>query len=202
MSYTYVSLFSGAGGLDIGLERAGLRATSLCEIEESFCDTLEANAGWEHCDGSMYFKNTVIHNRDIKELDVSDLLANQKTVDLVVGGPPCQAFSSSGKQLSVLDSRGALIHEFVRTIAEIKPKMFLFENVRGLITARDTEGNPGGVIKDVICQLEEVGYSVRACLLNAADYGGFQRRVRCFLIGSASGVAPQVPEPTHSKKGG
>ena len=126
-------------------------------------------------------------------------MVNHKTVDLVVGGPPCQAFSSSGKQLSVLDSRGTLVHEFVQKIDEIKPKVFLFENVRGLVTARNTEGNPGGVIKDIISQLEELGYSVRATLLNAADYGSYQRRVRCFLIGSSAGLAPEIPEPTHSK---
>jgi DNA (cytosine-5)-methyltransferase 1 len=200
VSYKYISLFSGAGGLDLGLERAGLSAISLCEIEKSFCDTLEVNAGWKHIDGRTYFENALIHNGDIKELSTTDLMANQKTIDLVVGGPPCQAFSSSGKQLSVLDSRGELVHEFVQKVAEIKPKVFLFENVRGLVTARNAEGIPGGVIKDIICQLEEIGYSVRATLLNAADYGGFQRRVRCFLIGSSAGLAPEIPEPSHSKK--
>ena len=199
MSYKYVSLFSGAGGLDIGLERAGLNAISLCEIEKSFCASLKENAGWKHVDGKSYFEGSLILNCDVRELSVSDLVAKDETVDLVVGGPPCQAFSSSGKQLSVLDPRGALVHEFVRVISEIKPKVFLFENVRGLVTARDKEGQPGGVIKDIINQFEDIGYSVRATLLNSADYGSFQRRVRCFLIGSSAGAAPEIPERTHSK---
>lgn len=201
MSFKYISLFSGAGGLDIGLERAGLEAISLCEIEKSFCETLKQNAGWEHVDGKTYFQNAHIFNHDIRDLNARDFVSNHQTVDLVVGGPPCQAFSSSGKQLSVLDSRGELVHEFVRFISEIKPRVFLFENVRGLVTARDKHGNPGGVIRDVIDQLEDIGYSVRATLLNSADFGGYQRRVRCFLVGSSAGLAPEFPQPTHSKNG-
>ena len=199
MKYNYVSVFSGAGGLDIGLERAGLKAISLCEIEKSFCETLEVNAKWTHVDGHNYFKKTKIINKNILDVSITELTRGEKEIDLVVGGPPCQAFSSSGKQLSVLDPRGSLIHKFVETVGLLKPKVFLLENVRGLVTARDKDGKPGGVIKDIILQLEELGYSVRAGLLNAADYGWYQRRVRCFLIGSKKGIAPELPVPTHSK---
>jgi len=201
MTTQYVSLFSGAGGLDIGLERAGFEAVSLCEIESVFCRTLSANQSWAHGDGRKYLSNATILNADIRDVRAEDLSIG-KRIDLVVGGPPCQAFSSSGKQLSVLDPRGALVSEFCRIVGELKPRVFLFENVRGLVTARDKNGEPGGVITELMHVLEELGYSCRAALLNSADYGASQRRVRCFIIGSSRGKAPQFPESTCQKDGG
>ena len=197
----YISLFSGAGGLDIGLERAGFHAVSLCEIEPIFCETLRANQGRILADGRAYLNNARILNADIREMTAKELRGKER-VDLVVGGPPCQSFSSSGKQRSVLDPRGLLIHEFIRLIDEIRPRMFLFENVRGLVTARDTAGEPGGVIHGLLDQFQGLGYSCRSALLNAADYGAPQRRVRCFIIGSRKGSAPPFPEPTHLKMAG
>ncbi|MHC1701859.1 MAG: DNA cytosine methyltransferase [Humidesulfovibrio sp.] len=201
MSLKYVSLFCGAGGLDIGLERSGLVPISLCEIEKCFCDTIQKNIGWKHCDGHSYFTGAKIINADIREVNHRDLLDGE-TLDLVVGGPPCQAFSSSGKQLSVLDPRGALVSEFCRIIDSLKPKMFLFENVRGLVTARDRFGEPGGVISELLNILSEMGYSCRAKLLNSADYGSYQRRVRCFIIGSRNGEPPLFPHPSFDKVAG
>lgn len=195
----YVSLFSGAGGLDIGLERSGFESASLCEIEKVFCKTLESNKGWDHIDGRRYFEKSKIINADIREVAKKDLFTGRE-LDLLVGGPPCQAFSSSGKQLSVLDPRGALVSEFYRLVGEIKPKMFLFENVRGLVTARDQKGEPGGVIVRLIRILEDYGYSCRAALLNSADFGSYQRRVRCFIIGSRRGEAPLFPEAERRRK--
>jgi DNA (cytosine-5)-methyltransferase 1 len=197
----YVSLFTGAGGLDIGLERAGLKAVSLCEIEKVYCDTLHDNQQFRHADGIDYFHGASILKADICDVAWTDLAVG-KEIDLVVGGPPCQAFSSSGKQLSVLDARGKLVHEFLRIVDELKPRMFLFENVRGLVTARDSTGEPGGVIHDLIDQFHELRYSCRPALLNSADYGSFQRRVRCFILGSQCGEAPLFPGPTHQKEAG
>lgn len=198
MSYSYVSLFSGAGGLDIGLERAGLKALALCEIEKNFCATLEANRGWKHSDGHTYLKGATVINADIRDVKPG-MLFDGDQLDVVVGGPPCQAFSSSGKQLSVLDPRGALVMEFCRIIAALKPKMFVFENVRGLVTARDKNGVPGGVINELMKVLQDLGYSCRAALLNSADYGAYQRRVRCFIVGSRRGEAPTFPTGPFSK---
>lgn len=195
---SYISLFSGAGGLDIGLERAGCKAVSLCEIEAVFCDTLRENQQFRHSDNIDYFAEAMIHHADICEVTGRDLTSGEE-IDVVVGGPPCQAFSSAGRQLSVLDSRGKLVHEFLRIVDELKPKMFLFENVRGLVTARDASGEPGGVISDLLEQFHDIGYSCRATLLNAADYGSYQRRVRCFILASRQGRAPLFPEPTHQK---
>lgn len=197
---TYASLFSGAGGLDIGLERAGFHAISLNEIEPSFCETLSVNQGTLQDDGKRYFNGSKIINADIREVSAGDL-AHGNQVDLVVGGPPCQSFSSAGKQLSVLDPRGGLLDEFFRLIEAINPKMFLFENVRGLVTARDAKGEPGGVIKRLLERFWEAGYGCRCALLNAADYGVCQRRVRCFMIGTKKGRAPSFPQPTHHKTG-
>ncbi len=201
MRFSYLSIFSGAGGLDLGLERAGLKPISFCEIESEFCESLEANQGWTHSDGHTYFANAPILNADIREVSTNELLVGNSSIDVVVGGAPCQAFSSSGKQLSILDPRGALVDEFVRVIDEAKPKMFLFENVRGIVTSRDKAGKPGGVITGLIERFEDAGYSARACLLNSADYGSYQRRVRCFVIGSKHGLAPEVPAFTHTKNG-
>lgn len=201
MTFRYISLFSGAGGLDIGLERAGFSAVSLCEIEKPFCKTLEENKEQLKSDGHTYFSQAKVINSDIRKVSKKELLNGAQSIDLVVGGPPCQSFSSSGKQLSVLDPRGELLDEFCRVVKQVKPKTFLFENVRGLVTARNKTGRPGGVIKDVIKRLENLGYSVRASLLNSADFGSYQRRVRCFLVGSANGLAPEFPLPTHSKVG-
>lgn len=198
MKPRYVSLFTGAGGLDIGLERAGLVPVSLCEIENDYCRTLERNRGWIHKDGYSYFEGARIVNADIREVTARDLYS-QDDLDLVVGGPPCQAFSSAGKQLSVLDPRGALLAEFYRIIDALKPKMFLFENVRGLVTSRNRLGEPGGVITELIHILEGIGYSCRAGLLNSADYGSHQRRVRCFILGARNGVAPFFPEPEFGR---
>ena len=194
----YVSLFSGAGGLDIGLERAGFTAVSQCEIDDVFCDTLRANQGAKRADGRSYFSEARIVARDVALLTGKELKCGQE-IDLVVGGPPCQSFSSAGKQLSVLDPRGLLVHEFFRIVDEIQPKMFLFENVRGLVTARDSNGEPGGVIRDLLERFWGTGYSARATLLNSADFGSYQRRVRCFIVGSRYGRAPVFPSPTHQK---
>lgn len=200
MTFRYVSLFSGAGGLDIGLDRAGFEPLALNEIEPVFCESLRQNQGWRHQDGREYLGSAPILQADIRELSGTDLVGDHD-VDLVVGGPPCQAFSSAGKQLSVLDPRGDLVHEYTRIIEELRPKVFLFENVRGLVTARDRTGEPGGVIHGIHNDLQAMGYSCRAALLNSADYGSHQRRVRVFMIGSRSGTAPYFPDPSHCRGG-
>jgi len=173
----------------------------MVEIEKVFCSTLESNQGWIHSDGRDYFGGTRIINADIRDVSHRDLFDGEG-LDLLVGGPPCQAFSSSGKQLSILDPRGALVSEFYRMVEALKPKMFLFENVRGLVTARDKSGEPGGVITELIQILQSTGYSCRAGLLNSADYGSYQRRVRCFILGSRRGEAPNFPMPKFRKGGG
>jgi DNA (cytosine-5)-methyltransferase 1 len=199
--YNYVSLFSGAGGLDIGLERSGFHAISMNEIDPVFCQTLRSNSGYAKSDGIVYFDNTQIINEDIRKVTSTNLSRGQR-IDCVIGGPPCQSFSSAGNQLSILDDRGRLVNEYVRIIGEIQPSVFLFENVRGIVTSRDEFGRPGGVIEKIFHELQSIGYSCRASLLNSADYGSYQRRVRCFIIGVRSGTAPNFPVPSHKEGSG
>ena len=191
-----VSLFSGAGGLDIGFERAGFRTVAMNELEKAFVQTLKKNANTPKADGRIYFEGANVLEGDIRSLRGSDLSRGRK-VHCVIGGPPCQAFSSAGKQRSVLDQRGQLVDEFCRVVDEVSPPVFLFENVRGLVTARDEKGRPGGVVERIFDKLQDLGYSCRAQLLNAADYGAYQRRVRCFIIGVRNGSAPLFPNPSH-----
>ncbi len=193
-----VSLFSGAGGLDIGMERAGFQTISMCEIQPSFVASLLRNRGSLKCDGHRYLSGTRIVEADIRTIR-GQFLSEGAAVDCLIGGPPCQAFSSSGRQLSVLDPRGSLIEEFLRMAQEIQPLSFIFEIVRGIVTARDTDGRPGGAIRELFRKLEMTGYSCRAGLLNSADYGAFQRRVRCFIVGVRCGMAPEFPYPSHAE---
>ena len=193
-----ISLFSGAGGLDIGLERAGFKTLALCEVEAKYADTLRQNSGAPRSDGRAYFADAKILQADIRDVSAMDLAAGAG-VDCLVGGPPCQSFSSSGKQLGLLDPRGSLVAEFVRMVGEVRPRSFIFENVRGIVTARDASGKAGGVVRQIYAALEALGYSCRAGLLNAADYGAFQRRVRCFIVGVRAGEAPAFPQATHEQ---
>jgi DNA (cytosine-5)-methyltransferase 1 len=95
------------------------------------------------------------------------------------------------------DPRGQLIFEFARRVASARPKLFLMENVRGLVTARPPGGEPGGVLLALLAAFRSAGYACRAMLLNAADFGSPQRRVRLFIAGSRAGAPPEEPEPTH-----
>ncbi len=115
-----VELFGGAGGLALGLEKSGIECAAIIEIEHSACETLKANRPqWN-----------VIEN-DIRCVNFKEY---ENIIDLVSGGAPCQAFSYAGKKLGFGDTRGTLFSEFARCVSEIKPKIFLFENVRGLLS--------------------------------------------------------------------
>lgn len=197
-----ISLFTGAGGLDIGFERAGFRIISGIEINKKYFQTLLINKQKEISisEGeSFHLEKTILINDDIRAVELEKLNPDNQVVDCIIGGPPCQSFSSAGKQKTIFDPRGALIYEFVRTIQYFMPKTFLLENVRGLVTARGKNNEPGEILHDLLKKFQEVGYSCRVGLLNSADYGSFQRRVRCFIIGTRISNAPTFPMPTHSK---
>src|SRR5262249_11195266 len=112
---------------------------------------------------------------------------------------PCQPFSSSGKMLSTADPRGQLFLHFVRLAESLRPKLILFENVRGLVTARGLNGVPGEVLLGVKEAFEGIGYATTFALLNAADYGFPQRRVRCFMMATRCTALPRFPEATHAE---
>lgn len=172
--YKSMELFSGAGGLALGLEQAGYNHVLLNEIDADACDTLRLNRpDWS------------VVESDVSQLDFS---AYAGEVDLVAGGFPCQAFSYAGKKLGFEDIRGTLFFEFARAVDEIKPKLFLAENVRGLMS--HDQGRTLETMKNVFNSL---GYTlVEPKVLRAIFYKVPQKRERLFLIGIRNDLANRV----------
>lgn len=199
---TCVSVFSGAGGLDLGLEMAGWRTVYAADIDQDSVATLRANAG-RKIGTSRIFESTVIERADIREVSGRDILSKASLrrggVDLLAGGPPCQSWSSAGHQLGFDDPRGRLFAEFIRVANQLDARWLLLENVRGLLTARGFDKQPGSALEQIRRDLLNAGFQTTVTLLNAADYGVPQRRVRLFMIGYRTGDAPSFPVPTHSK---
>ncbi len=167
-----VELFAGAGGLALGLENAGLEAVFLNDFDVDCTDTLKLNRpDW----------NVVLG--DIKEIDFAGINA-----DVVSGGFPCQAFSHAGKKLGFEDTRGTLFYEFARAVKDIKPKLFLAENVAGLVN--HDRGRTLAVILEVFRSL---GYNVQYNVLDAVEYGVPQKRKRIIIIGTKNGIDFEYP---------
>lgn len=198
----FISLFSGAGGLDLGLEQAGWDCLFATDFDPVAIATLRANRGFDLGDGRAALDHSVIEQTDVRGLSGKDLLAKigmyRGTVPLLAGGPPCQSWSSAGLQRGYDDPRGRLVDDYLRIASEIDARWLMFENVRGLLTARGTDGVPGSALARVRQNLFQRGWQTRVDLLNAADYGVPQRRVRLILIGYRSGDAPPLPKPTHA----
>lgn len=203
---TVIDLFSGAGGLTGGLEAAGWRTIATVDCNADSVETLRrtrtARIPIPHS-RYCYLEGAILLEKDIAEVSAADLRpkgANSRwRPDLLVGGPPCQPFSSSGLMRSLEDPRGRLFLHFVRLAQELRPRFVLFENVAGLVTAKSLEGKPGGVLRLVQRAFERIGYACRFELLNAADYGAAQRRVRLYMIGSRGEELPPFPVPTHGR---
>lgn len=198
-----ISLFSGAGGLDIGLEQAGFETVVCVENDPDCRATLKNNRpDWKLFDKSERFEEGKLETREpgnIREIDVDELLeyADLEKGDaaLVVGGAPCQPFSNIGKRNGKNDKKnGDLFLEFVRFVKGAEPKAFIFENVAGI-----TQSKHNSVIKYMIDSFSGSGYSISYNILNAADFGVPQRRERFFLIGIKNYDLPAFPLPTHSK---
>lgn len=177
-----ISLFSGGGGLDIGFKNANYKIIYAIDNDK------EAVASYKHNVGEE------ISLKDITKLDVNDL----PSADVVIGGPPCQSFSLVGKR-NTTDDRAKLIWKYMEIIQHVKPKFFVFENVVGLKSAKNEDGNL--VLNDLISSFEKIGYRVKANTLNAADYGVPQRRKRVILIGNRVGIDFEFPEKTHNEDG-
>jgi len=180
----YISLFSGAMGLDIGLEHSGLSCDLCVERDRTSISTIGLNRP----------KTPLI-------IDVSILgrpiLNSHKECFLVAGGPPCQAFSTSGRRKAFDDPRGVLLLEFGRVVDIVRPRFFVFENVKGLLSARLNDG--GSILEYVLDGYREMGYKVVHGVLDAVDYGVPQFRERLFVIGSRDGEDIFLPKPTHFK---
>ena len=204
---TLISLFSGAGGLDVGLERAGFETVTATDSDAVCVRSLRENQTRRvpvvGCPGRVHLEHAKILHADVAQLTGADLVPAGARAgwvpDLLVGGPPCQSFSSSGKKRSVLDDRGRLFEHFARIARALRPRIILFENVRGLVTARGRTGQPGEVLVAVKDAFETAGYATRFALLNAADYGAAQRRIRLFMLATRDAPLPCFPAPTHTR---
>lgn len=180
--YTVLELFAGAGGLAIGLEKAGLKCVALNEIDKYACKTLRTNRPhWKVLEG------------DIKDFDFSEY---HNTVDVVTGGFPCQAFSYAGKKLGLADARGTLFYEFARVVKEVNPIMCIGENVRGLLSH-----DKGKTIQGMISILDEIGYRVVPVqVLKAIHYKVPQKRERLILVGIRKDIEISFQYPKPYKK--
>lgn len=171
-----IELFAGCGGMALGIERAGFDHVLLNECDRAACETLRLNRpGW-----------------DLVECDVAAMSYSswRDRVDLLTGGFPCQAFSYAGKQLGFNDVRGTLFFEFARAVNEVRPRLFIAENVRGLF-----KHDGGKTLATMVSILEEQGYRVEHKLLNAVDYGVPQKRERLFIVGIRNDLPGFFPWP-------
>ena len=178
--FTTIELFAGAGGLALGVEKAGFNTIGLVEFNRDACDTLLTNRPkWNViCDD--------IENVSCQNLE--QLFSIKKgELDLLSGGAPCQAFSYAGKRLGLEDARGTLFYHYAVFLEKLQPKMFLFENVKGLLT------HDGGKTYSTILDIfEKAGYSIQKKVLNAWDYGVAQKRERLITIGIRNDLTNKI----------
>lgn len=195
-----ISFFSGAMGLDIGLEQAGLNVVIGQDFEPACVETMRANG----------------HNvlgGDIREIDPQQMLdlARLRVGEpfLVCGGPPCQPFSTAGKRLGINDPRGSLFMDYIRMIDYIKPRFFIMENVKGIMSAplkhvplaerskNEPEQQLGTVLDVILAEFNKLGYKTVYGVLDAVNYGVPQFRERFVLLGSRDHEDIFLPFPTH-----
>lgn len=185
-----ISLFSGAGGLDLGVEQAGFTVRAAVEHDADACGSLRAN-----------FAEMAVLNGDIRKVTTTELLDAARVrageVELLVGGPPCTPFSKSGYWLEHkrrgLDPEASLLEHYVRVLDEARPRMFLLENVFALAYANHNRA----WLDFLLESFERLGYGVTQQTVLAADYGVPQRRQRLIIVGSLDG-APAMPRATHT----
>jgi DNA (cytosine-5)-methyltransferase 1 len=201
-----MSIFAGAGGLDAGLEQAGFETRLAIDVDRDAVATLRATKADRLPVGGgrrKHLAKAKLVHADLTKVTKNELVelwGSEDPPDLLAGGPPCQSFSSAGKQRGVDDERGRLFRDFVRAAKALRPSLILFENVQGLVTARDQEGRVGGVLETIQAEFESAGYACTFALVNAADYGAPQRRVRLVMLGSRRHQLPAFPPPaTHAK---
>jgi len=187
--FNVLDLFAGAGGFGLGFTSSGCDYKLICslEIDKWAVETLQANNTDNHL---------VIHN-DIREFDTPEKIksACPEKPDIIIGGPPCQGFSLAGPTKDPNDPRNSLFKNYVQWVSVLKPKVFVMENVRGLLTRENDQGEK--VIEIIQQAFREVGYTINIWELNAAHFGVPQSRERIFIVGHSNGVIIPPPKRTH-----
>lgn len=200
---TVISLFSGGGGLDLGLELASFETRVAVEWEAYACRTLRENASARVVlpTGARYLEACEVLERSVRDVTGDELLAAARLkpgdAAVLAGGPPCVSFSVAGKRDGLQADTGRLFEDYVRLLREVRPAGLIFENVKGLVNAVDEQGTRGGAFRRIHAALEEAGYALSWRVVNAADYGVPQYRERIIILGVRGDRPPAFPEPTH-----
>ena len=182
--FTNVELFAGAGGLALGLEQAGFDNLLSNDFDKDSCNTLKTNRpDWNVICDSV---------ENLAEQDLLKMLnIKEGELDLLSGGYPCQSFSYAGKRLGLTDVRGTMFYYYAKILKQLKPKMFLAENVKGLV------GHDGGkTLQTMINVFEEIGYRVQYKVLNSWDYGVAEKRERIVIIGIRNDIPVEYEYPS------
>lgn len=183
-TYTFIDLFSGCGGLSCGLEMAGHKCILGVDADRDAIKSFAAN----HHHAAVYLGDI----KQLKEKKLNELLRGQK-VDMVVGGPPCQGFSTVGRG-EVEDERNQLFREFVRIVKITQPKIILFENVTGLVAKKNLV-----ILKKIFQYFEKLGYNMDARVLSAEEFGVPEKRRRTIIMGVKAGEC-LFPLATHGTR--
>ena len=205
-----LSFFSGAMGLDLGLERAGIAVSLACEFDKASRATIAAN------------RPDIALLNDINDYDAVQVrdaagFSKKDEIHLIAGGPPCQAFSSAGQRKGFADARGNVFLKYIALGLELRPRFLVIENVRGLLSAAlkhrpheqrgkgfsvlTSEEAPGGALAHVLALLKDAGYGVSFNLYNSANFGSPQIRERVIIVASRDGKILPFLSPTHSEHG-
>lgn len=206
MGVTFISLFSGGMGLDLGLEMAGFKSVVYVEKDQDAVQTIKLNRPFLPGLNDI----TKITGKDLRELSG---LGGE--IALVAGGPPCQSFSVFGKREGINDLRGQLVFDFIRLIGELRPHVFIMENVRGLLSMpviphsgreHAEKSYPpeysthGSLLRLVLSEFEKIGYRVDCFVVNAVNYGAPQIRERLICIGNRHNRLSDFPTPRYSNR--
>lgn len=193
-----LSFFSGAMGLDIGMEQGGIKALLACEFNKYCRMTINKNRPEMALIGN-------INNYSPEEILRMAKIPEGKKIDVIFGGPPCQAFSTAGARRALADERGNVFLRYIEIVKELKPTYVVIENVRGLLSApypyNDISENiKGGALCIIMDKLSEAGYTISFELYNAANFGSPQIRERVVMIGKLGKEKVSYLEPTHDEK--
>lgn len=184
VSYNFIDLFSGCGGFSFGMEMAGHKCLLGVDFDENAVKSFAKNHPKAH---ALHMDIRNLTTKKLKELIDID------SVDMVIGGPPCQGFSTVGKGKAD-DERNSLFKEFIRVVKVTKPKIILFENVTGMLAKKNAE-----ILERIFLDFEKLGYHMDAKVMSADEYGVPSKRRRTIIMGT-KGAAPLYPNVTHGDK--